>query len=515
MEKTDFLLTASGITKRFPGVLALSDVDFDLKPGEVHVLLGENGAGKSTFIKVLSGAYRADKGDLYLKGQKTAIQSPHHAMDLGIATCYQEFNLIPYLSVAENIFLGRFPMRKAHIIDKPKLHQDAKAILDSIGIDLDVTKIVNDLGVAEKQMVEIAKALSLKAKIYIMDEPTAVLSNRELDELFRVIRQLRKQGAGIIYISHRLEELPVIGDRVTVLRDGRKIGTQNIKNVGVDQLIEMMVGRALDKSPREKKAKVGKEVLRVEGLSRHKIFHNISLKVHAGEIVGIAGLVGSKRTEVVRAIFGADPVHAGKVYLHDQEVSIRSPRSAVRKGVSLLPEDRKKQGLVLISTIRDNVILPSLSSLCKACVISDNKASRTTESFIKKLGIKTPSMGQKAQNLSGGNQQKVVIAKWLASGCKVFLFDEPTRGIDVGAKAEVYSLMHEITEQGGAILMVSSELPEVLHMCDRVYVMNNGRIRAELDREEMSQEKILKYAMLESSPDGSDDPGHHERGEAC
>ena len=492
------LIRVEGITKRFPGVTALENVDFDLRPGEVHVLLGENGAGKSTLIKIMSGAYGVDEGKIYVYGKETVITGPLHAIQMGIATCYQEFNLIQYLTVAENIFLGRFPTIKglAKVIDSQELNRNAQKIIDSIGIELDVRRKICELGVAQQQMVEIAKALSQNAKIYILDEPSAVLSSKELNEFFRVIKKLRDSGIGIVYISHRLEELPVIGDRVTVLRDGKKIKTVYLKDVTVNQLIEMMVGRSFDDAFKRAPCRVGEELLRTEKLTKEKVFHDIDIRVNAGEIVGIAGLVGSKRTEVVRAIFGADKATSGKVYLKTCAVKIKNPRQAVRKGLSLLPEDRKKQGLVLGLTIKDNVILPSLNKLCKFGVVNKQHAAKLTKDYIEKLSIKTPSMAQKVNNLSGGNQQKVVVAKWLASGCRVFLFDEPTRGIDVGAKSEVYELMHEIVANGGGILMVSSELPEVINVCDRVYVMNNGRICAELGREDLTEERILKFALL-------------------
>lgn len=506
LDDSKYLLQVEGVTKRFPGVLALTNIDFDLRPGEVHVLLGENGAGKSTLIKILSGAYKNDEGRIFIEGVETTIHNTHHAMNLGIATCYQEFNLIPYLSAAENIFLGRFPMLKSPIptIDKKKLYKAAQEIIESIGIKLDVKSIVGNLSVAQQQMVEIAKSLSMQAKIYIMDEPTAVLTNKELNELFRVLRKLRSSGAGIIYISHRLEELPVIGDRVTVLRDGQKIATTDIKDASVDQLIEMMVGRSLKEAFPKADVKIGKEVLRVEGLTREKCFHDININVKEGEIVGLAGLVGSKRTEVVRAIFGADHVSKGKVYIDSKEVNIKSPRQGVSYGISYLPEDRKTHGLVLGMSVKDNISLASLKKSSRFFVIKDNYIEKKVRDFIEKLGIKTPSLLQKTKNLSGGNQQKVVIAKWLATGCRIFLFDEPTRGIDVGAKAEVYALMNRIIQAGAAIIMVSSELPEIINMCNRTYVMNNGRICAELNRDEMAQETILKYALMGSTAEMSE-----------
>lgn len=504
MNNEGFILKVEGITKRFPGVLALDNISFDLKPGEVHVLLGENGAGKSTLIKILSGAYKYDKGKIFIDGKEEKFNNTQHAMELGIATCYQEFNLIPYLSVAENMFLGRFPKFKNNIvpvIDKLKMQKESQKVVDSMGINLDVKKSVNKLGVAQKQMVEIAKSLLMNAKIYILDEPTAVLGKNEIDELFRVINSLKLKGCGIIYISHRLEELPIIGDRVTVLRDGKKISTNQIKNTTVDKLIEMMVGVRIENIFPKVNTTISRELLRVENLCKEEIFKDININVKAGEIVGIAGLVGSKRTEVARSIFGADKISSGKIFFDGEEVKITAPRKAVSIGICYLPEDRKELGLVLGMSVKDNISLPSVSKHTKGLVINDNILKTTATAFVKKLGIKTPSLQQKVKNLSGGNQQKIVIAKWLASGCKVFIFDEPTRGIDVKAKIEVYNLMNDIIKKGAGIIMISSEMIEIVNMCDRAYVMSNGKIRVELLKEKLSQENILKYEFYTDCAD--------------
>ncbi len=503
-KERNVLIETKGVWKRFPGVVALENIDFELRSGEVHVLLGENGAGKSTLIKILSGAYCMDEGKLFINGKETVLSNTQQAIHLGIATCYQEFNLIPYLTVAENIYLGRFPLKSGSpipLINKKKMVREAENIIKTMDVDLNPLAIVNTLGVAQQQMVEIAKSLSMNAKIYIMDEPTAVLSNKELDELFKVINKLRDSGAGIIYISHRLEELPVIGDRVTVMRDGKKIGTTDIKGVSIENLIEMMVGRTLEQTFPKIDVPVGKELLRTESISRGNIFKDINIKLHAGEIVGIAGLVGSKRTEVVRAIFGADKISSGKIYIDSRCIRLSHPKVAVKNGISLLPEDRKQQGLVLIHSVKDNITLPSIKTYCRSKVINELKVQSKAKEYVEKLDIKTPSIMQKTKNLSGGNQQKVVIAKWLASGCKIFLFDEPTRGIDVGAKSEVYMLMMEIIRQGGGIIMVSSEMPEVVNMCNRVYVMHQGRICAHLVKEKISQENILRYALMGECPE--------------
>ena len=502
-----YLLQMKGITKNFPGVLALDNVSFDLKPGEVHVLVGENGAGKSTLIKILAGAYRMDNGEIFIGGKEVRIINTHHAIQLGVATCYQEHNLIPILSAAKNIYLGRFPRRGKNllpILNDRKIIKDAQKIIDSMGVDLDVRNLVCNIKIAKRQMVEIAKALSMSAKIYVLDEPTAVLSYKEIDELFNVIYKLKASGFGIIYISHRLEEVKVIGDRVTVLRDGQKVGTRNIKEISIDKIVVMMVGRVLGDAFPKRHIKPGKDVLKVSGLSRDKIFNDINLTVKEGEIVGLAGLVGSRRTEVARAIFGADKQVKGKVYIYSKELSIKNPKDAVKSGVAYLPEDRKELGLVLSMSVKDNIVLTSLGSFSKFGFINNRRIRKESNKLVDELRIKTPSLIQKVKNISGGNQQKIVVAKWLSSGCKIFLFDEPTRGIDVGAKIEVYKLMNELVIQGGAILMISSEMPEIVNMCDRVYVMNSGKICGELSKGEMNQKSILKIALLgKSKEDGS------------
>ena len=495
----EYLLQMKGVTKYFPGVLALDDVSFDLKPGEVHVLVGENGAGKSTLIKILSGAYKMDNGELFIEGNKVRINDTHDAIKLGIATCYQEFNLIPSLSAAVNIFLGRFPLRGKNllpILNKTKMIKDAQEIINSIGIDLDVRSLVRNLTIAQRQMVEIAKALSMNVKIYVLDEPTAVLSYKEIDELFKVIHNLKASGFGIIYISHRLEEVKKIGDRVTILRNGRKIGTSNINEISIDKMVEMMIGRALGESFPERNTKPGKDVLKVVGLCRDNVFRDIDLTVREGEIVGLAGLVGSRRTEVARAIFGADKLTKGKIYISSREVFIKTPKDGVQSGIAYLSEDRKEHGLVLSLSVKYNIVLTSLSSFAKFGFINDSQIRKEANKFVKELSIKTPSLLQKTKNLSGGNQQKVVVAKWLSSGCKIFIFDEPTRGIDVGAKIEVYKLMNELIKQGGAILMISSEMPEIVNMCNRVYVMKSGKICGELSGGEIKQKSILEIALL-------------------
>jgi len=491
----EFVLEMRNVTKRFPGVLALNNVQFSLRPGEVHCLVGENGAGKSTLMKILAGAQPMDSGEIILSEGPVAIHSPHHAQQLGISMIYQEFNLSPYLSVAENIFLGREPrLGGTPFINWKKMYADAREVLGRIRVDLDVRKPVNECSVAQQQMVEIGKAISFNSKIIVMDEPSATLTEHELRALFDLIRTLRRQGIGLIYISHRLEEIFEIGDRVTVMRDGEYVGTNGVCDVTRDDIIRMMVGRELkDEFPKETFER-GAERLRVEGLTRHGAFSNVSFATHCGEIVALTGLVGAGRTEVARAIFGADRIDGGQIHLDGKPVAVRSPQDAIRQGIGLLTEDRKGQGLVLGMTVRENTTLANLRSLVKFLFVNRREERSVTEKYVRELQIKTPSIEQVVQNLSGGNQQKVVLAKWLFTQSKFLVFDEPTRGIDVGAKVEIYKLMNELVRKGVSILMISSELPEVLGMCDRILVMHEGRLAGELSRKDATQERIMQLA---------------------
>lgn len=492
---SDVLLEMRDITKRFPGVLALDKVKLEVRYGEVHCLVGENGAGKSTLMKILAGAVPMDSGQIFLEGQPIQITSPYHAQQLGISMIYQEFNLIPYLSVAENIFLGREPrIPKTPFIDWKRMYAEAQEVLERVGLKLDVRLPVAELSIAQQQMVEIAKALSIQAKIIVMDEPSATLTDHELKTLFELIRTLKRQNMGIIYISHRLEELYEIGNRVTVMRDGQYVGTHDVCDVTREDVIKMMVGRELTEEYPKVVLPRGKERLRVERLTRKGAFYDISFSVHAGEIVGLTGLVGAGRTEVARAIFGADPIDSGKIFVDGQEVKIRSPQEAIKNGIGLLTEDRKNQGLVLGMTIRENTTLANLKEITKGIFLNLSKERQVAENYVHDLQIRTPSIEQIAQNLSGGNQQKVVLAKWLFTQSRILIFDEPTRGIDVGAKSEIFKLMNHLLEQGVAILMISSELPEVLGMCDRILVMHEGHLVGELSREEATQEKIMQFA---------------------
>lgn len=491
----EYVLEMRDIIKRFPGVLALDQAQLYLRPGEVHCLIGENGAGKSTMMKILAGAQGMDSGQILLDGEPITIASPHHAQELGISMIYQEFNLSPYLSVAENIFLGREPrIGRSPFIDWKRMYGEAREILGRIRVELDVKRPVNELSVAQQQMVEIAKALSVNAKIIVMDEPSATLTDHELTSLFDLIRTLRRQGIGLIYISHRLEEVFEIGNRVTVMRDGKYVATKDVCDLTREDIIKMMVGRELTEEYPKQFFDLGQERLRVEGLSREGAFRDVSFSLRTGEIVGLTGLVGAGRTEVARAIFGADRKTAGTVYLDGQPIEVRSPQDAIRHGIGLLTEDRKNQGLVLGMTVRENTTLANLRALVRGPFIDRKREREVAQGYVRDLQIKTPTIEQTAQNLSGGNQQKVVLAKWLFTESKVLIFDEPTRGIDVGAKAEIFKLMNALVERGVVVLMISSELPEVLGMCDRIMVMHEGRLAGELMRNEATQEAIMKLA---------------------
>ncbi len=496
MENT-FVLKACGIRKTFPGVIALDNVSFDLRRGEVHILLGENGAGKSTLMKILSGAYQKDSGQLLLDGQEIEIKNPKHAIELGIGIIYQELNLVPHLSAAENIFLGREPVRLPGLIDQKAMNQLARQLLTGLGVSIDPRRLVKELSIAEQQMVEIAKAISLDARILIMDEPTSALTEREITELFTRIRKLKADGVSIIYISHRMEELFEIGDRVTVLRDGAVVGTRNIADVTKPELIQMMVNRELTQQFPKIATPPGKEVLRVEGLNRTGVLTDINFSLYEGEVLGIAGLLGSGRTELARAIFGLDKPDAGSIHVKGKLQKITSPRQAINLGFGFLTEDRKTQGLVLPLSVQENICLPSVERFSRLGIVSGSQEAEAAAQYQKDLRIKTPSLGQRVINLSGGNQQKVVLSKWLCSRGDILIFDEPTRGIDVGSKAEIYQLMNQLAESGAAIIMISSDLPEVLGMSDRILVMHQGLINGEFSAAEATQEKILHCALGE------------------
>jgi ABC-type sugar transport system ATPase subunit len=493
----EYMLEMNHIDKRFPGVQALSDVTLKVKPGEVHVLLGENGAGKSTLVKILAGVYRKDAGEIILGGQKVDYSSTNDASKLGISMIYQELNMIPDLTVAENIFINREHLKgwPKHI-DWEKMNSEAAKALKKLNANISPTQKARRLTTAQKQMVEIARAISADSRIIIMDEPTASLTEKEIAELFRQIRLLSEENVSIIYISHRLNEVKEIGDRVTVLRDGQYIGTRDIKEADTDDLIQMMVGREITQFFPKCVAKKGKEALRVENLSRKNVLHDISFSVHEGEVLGFSGLIGSGRTELMRAIYGADGDVSGRVYVDGKEAKVSSPKLAVQNGIAFLTEDRKNLGAILSFPIYQNITLASMDQFSRNSVI-DHQAERSrSEELFSMFNIKAPSIDTVTRSLSGGNQQKVLLARWFCRDAKIIILDEPTRGIDVGSKVEIYEFINELAGQGKAIIMVSSDLPEVLAMSDRIAVMREGRLTGILDREEATQEKIMKLATL-------------------
>lgn len=496
MSENTYLLEAKNISKSFPGVKALDRVNFNLKRGEVHILLGENGAGKSTLMKVFAGAHLPDEGEIYIEGKKVEVQNPKNAQRLGIGIIYQEFNLVPYLNVAQNIFLDHLPKKGIFLLDHKKMHEEASRMLKNLNMNVDTYAKTVDISTAQQQMVEVAKALTHQSKILIMDEPTASLTDREIEQLFEIIRQLKSQGIGIIYISHRLQELQEIGDRVTVMRDGKYVDTCEIGKVSIDGLVSMMVGHEVNDMYDRDYQEKGEEVLRVEHLfSKRKKLHDVNLELHRGEIVGLAGLVGSGRTELARAIFHTDPYDKGKISFFGKEFSAESPAEVVASKVSLIPEDRKNQGLALILSVAENTVMASLEQLFPRKYISRRVEKEVVSKYIETLRISTPNDTRLVQYLSGGNQQKVVLAKWLCTQSEIFIFDEPTRGIDVGAKAEIHAFMNELVKNGSAILMISSELPEIIGMSDRIYVMREGTIVAELPHEKATQENIMEFAF--------------------
>jgi len=484
-----------GVSKTFPGVKALQDVDLTLHRGEVLALLGENGAGKSTLMKVLGGAHAPDTGDILIEGKPVQIQSPHDSQDAGIAIIYQEFNLVPGLSAADNIFLGREQTR-AGFIRRGEERRRARELFERLEIDIDPDAPCRDLTVAQQQIVEIAKALAIDARILVMDEPSAALTTREVERLYAVIRELKTQGIGVIYISHRLDEIFEVCDRITVLRDGQNVGERKVGEVDRRALIELMVGRELKDEFPPRESRVEDKGLEVEGLRRGDAVRDVSFVARRGEILGITGLVGAGRTETARLIFGADRREAGRIRLDGRELKINSPRDAIRAGLGLLTEDRKLQGLVLPHSVRENFALPNLDWLSHLGWMNRRKERESFGRYVESLQIKIPHQEQPARNLSGGNQQKVVLAKWLARNCEVLIFDEPTRGIDVGAKYEIYCLMNELAAKGKAIIMISSELPEVLGMSDRILVMHEGRVTGEIeDVANATQEQIMDLAV--------------------
>ncbi|CAN5661826.1 sugar ABC transporter ATP-binding protein [soil metagenome] len=493
----EVLVLMEGIDKSFPGVHALDQCRLELRSGEVLALLGENGAGKSTLMKALAGVHTIDAGHIFYKGKEVSISSPKAAQDLGICMIHQELNLMPHLTVAQNIFIGREP-RKAlkFLLDEKAINQQAHQLLDLMHLKLDPQARVADLSVAKQQMVEIAKALSFNSEVLIMDEPTAALTDTEIAELFRIIRQLRDKGVGISHIAHRLEEIKQISDRITVMRDSRYVDTVRTPDVTIDQIISMMVGRTIFESTPEIPPNADREiVLEVRNLNRGQAIKNVNFTLKRNEILGFAGLMGAGRTEVARAIFGADPIDTGEIYIRGRKTTINDPGDAVQHGIGYLSEDRKRFGLALGMDVETNVVLATLKKFQGAFGWVNRALTRKTAAhYVDALQVKTPGLQQKVKNLSGGNQQKVVIGKWLTRDCDILIFDEPTRGIDVGAKSEIYRLLNDLAQQGKAIIMISSELPEILRMSHRIMVMCEGRITGELSAAEATQEKIMTYA---------------------
>ncbi len=481
----------SGISKRYPGVLALEKVDFTVNAGEVHCLVGENGAGKSTLIKILSGALSPSEGSIQIDNQPVQLPSPHSALRLGISVIYQDFKLVPELSVAENIVLGHEP-RGLLFIDRRKVHEIARAALLQLGEEIDTSAIVGTLSIAQRQIVEIAKALSRNVRILALDEPTASLTEREIENLFRVIRRLKSEGVGIIYISHRLEEVFDIGDRVTVLRDGKVVTSCPLPQVDRRKLIQWMVGREIEDEYPKIELQRGREILRIEHLSAAGL-HDIDLTLYKGEILGIAGLVGSGRSELARVLFGADPKNEGRIFLDGKEMHPRSPHEAINEGIGLLTEDRNTLGLIMQMSVKENITISSMKSL-GSLFIDEAKEQTTAMQYAKDLNIRPSTVDTEVENLSGGNRQKVVLARLLNTHAKVLIFDEPTAGIDVGAKHEIYTILNRLAEQGIGVVVISSDLPEVLGICDRIAVMCEGRIIEVLDRENATQEKIMLLA---------------------
>jgi len=490
------LISVEKLCKSFPGVRALHEVKFDLQAGEVHALMGENGAGKSTLMKILAGVYRKDSGEVRMDGKVVEIESPAHAQSMAIGIIHQELHLMNHLTAAQNIFLGREPRRfGGFFLDEDQLNADAAALFERLKLKLDPCTPIGALTVARQQMVEISKALSFRSRVLIMDEPTAALNNAEIDELFRIILQLKSQGVGIVYISHKMDEIQRIADRVTVLRDGCYIDTVPA-STPMTHIITMMVGRTLEQSEKTVPDVTAQPiVMQVRGLQRGRVIRDVSFDLRKGEILGFAGLMGAGRTEVARAIFGADPLEAGEVHVHGQRITLRSPQDAVRAGIGYLSEDRKNFGLATGMDVAANITLPSLSRFLRWHIFLEKAGiTRTAHKMVDTLRIKTPSLQQTARLLSGGNQQKVVVAKWLVRDCDILIFDEPTRGIDVGAKSEIYKLLNALAEQGKAIIVISSELPEVLLLSHRILVMCEGRITGEVRGDQATQEGLMQLA---------------------
>lgn len=493
----EVILTMEGIDKSFPGVHALDHVKLEVKKSEVHALMGENGAGKSTLMKVLTGIYSKDEGTITYEGKEVEFTNPREAQKEGIIIVHQELNMMNHLTVAQNIFIGREP-KKHNLIDDAKMNEDARELFERLHIDIDPTENMGKLTVGKQQMCEIAKAISHEAKVIIFDEPSAALTEAEIEELFKIIRDLRDKGMGIVYISHRMDEIKVITDRVTVMRDGGYVGTLITEECTKDDIINMMVGRVIYENPKTKSA-VAKDapvVLKVENLNAGKLVRDINFELRKGEILGFSGLMGAGRTETARALFGADTKESGDIYVNGIKVDIKNPQDAVMHGIGYLSEDRKRYGIVVDKTVAENSTMATLDDYMKGPFINKRKEKKIAQDYVDSLKTKTPGVDQLVVNLSGGNQQKVVIAKWLVRNCDILIFDEPTRGIDVGAKSEIYHLMNELVAEGKSIIMISSEMTEVLRMSDRIIVMCEGKQTGEINIEEATQERIMRAATL-------------------
>lgn len=488
-----YLLEMKGVNKSFPGVKALQNVSLQLKAGEVHALLGENGAGKSTLIKVLGGIYHAEEGEIYIEGKKVEINGVTDARAAGISIVHQELVLVPYMTVAENIFLGR-ELGTSMNVNHQKMKDEAQALLDAYEMNIQADTLVEKLTIAQQQMVEIVKAISFNSKILVLDEPTSSISDKEVGFLFNTIRTLTKKGVGIIYISHKMSELDEICDRVTVMRDGQTVGTKVVKETTTDALIAMMVGRELTNYYTRDYLEPGEVVLKCEHISDGKMARDASFELRKGEIIGFAGLVGAGRSETMKAIFGLAPKMTGDVYVKGQKVNISSPIEALKHGIALVPESRKTEGLYKVQSVKFNSTIQVLGQFIKNLMVNSKKEEEITQKYIDLMATKTPSQDQMIGNLSGGNQQKVMIGRWLATDPEILILDEPTRGVDVGAKAEIYSIMNDLVKKGMSIIMISSELPEILGMSDRIYVMSEGVVTGCLSHEEADQEKIMQLA---------------------
>ena len=488
-----YLLEMKGICKSFPGVKALQNVSLQVKAGEVHALLGENGAGKSTLMNVLGGIYHAEEGEIYIDGQKTVIDGVVAARQAGVSIVHQELVLVPYMTVAENIFLGREPGTKLNV-NRRQMSEEAQKLLDTYDMNIDADTLVEKLTIAQQQMVEIVKAISFQSKILVMDEPTSSISDKEVNFLFDTMRTLTAKGVGIIYISHKMSELEQICDRVTVMRDGETVGTRVVKETSKDDLIAMMVGRELTNYYTRDYLEPGDVVLKCDHISDGKMAKDVSFELRKGEIIGFAGLVGAGRSETMKAIFGLTPGASGDVYVEGKKTSIKTPIDALKYGIALVPENRKEEGLYAVQSVRFNSTIEVLSSFIRHLHVSSSKEEEITQKYIDMMATKTPSQEQLIGNLSGGNQQKVMIGRWLATDPKILILDEPTRGVDVGAKAEIYAIMNELVKQGMSIVMISSELPEIINMSDRVYVMYDGHVTGCLSHEEATQESVMQLA---------------------